>query len=118
MGMKHLERFARWQEDEPVRELLRGKERDKYTFLVLEQDPGLEEEMAKANSTTDRWKRREAWKAIAGRIARISVDVYAKYGFKPQSVAREVLGHWVLCDDFYSSERGILLDEDVDLLMW
>lgn len=117
-GIKHLERFARWQEDDPVRELLRGKEREKYTFLVLEQDPGLEEEMAKANSIADRWKRREAWRALAGRIARISVDVYAKYGFKPQSVARELFDHWVLYEGFYSSERGILLGEDADPLLW
>jgi len=117
-GIRHLERFARWQEDDPVSELLRGKEREKYTFLVLEQDPGLEEEMEKANSIADRWKRREAWRALAGRIAKISVDVYAKYGFRPQSVAREFFDHWVLCDGFYSSERGILLDEDVDPLLW
>ncbi len=74
--------------------------------------------MEKASSIADRWKRREAWRALAGRIARISVDVYAKYGFRPQSVAREVFGHWVLCDGFYASGRGILLDEDVDPLLW
>lgn len=117
-GIKHLERFARWEEDDPVSELLRGKEREQYNFLVLEQDPGLEEEMEKASSIADRWKRREAWRALAGRIARISVDVYAKYGFRPQSIAREIFGHWVLCDGFYASGRGILLDEDVDPLLW
>jgi len=74
--------------------------------------------MATANCVADRWERREAWRAIAGRIAKISVDVYAKYGFSPQSVARDVCGHWVLYDDFYSSERGIVLDEDVDPLLW
>ncbi|MCL0060636.1 CRISPR-associated helicase Cas3' [Dehalococcoidia bacterium] len=117
-GSKHLEKFARWQKDDPVRELLRGKEREKYTFLVLEQDPELEEEMANANCVDDRWERREAWRAIAGRIAKISVDVYAKYGFNPQSVARDVFGHWILYDGFYSSGRGIVLDEDVDPLLW
>ncbi len=117
-GIKHLERFEKWLTDDPVRELLRGKEREKYTFLVLGEDPGLEEEMEKANSIADRWKRREAWKALAGRIARISVDVYAKYGFRPQSIGRELFGHWVLYDGFYSSKRGILLDEDTDPLLW
>jgi CRISPR-associated endonuclease/helicase Cas3 len=117
-GIKHLERFAKWQQDDPVRELLRGEEREKYTFLVLKQDPGLGEEMSKANSIADRWERREAWRALAGRIARISVDVYAKYGFNPQTVAKELFGHWILYDDFYSSERGILLNEDVAPLLW
>jgi len=113
-GMKHLKRFARWQEDKTVRELLRGKEREKYTFLVLEQDAGLKDEMAKANKIGDRWKRREAWRAIAGRIARISIDVYAKPGFAPQDIATEYLGQWILQDGFYSPDRGLVLDDDSD----
>ena len=113
-GLKHLERFARWQKDDSVRELLRGKEREKYTFLVIEQDPGLRDEMSKANRVEDRWKRREAWRAIAGRIARISVSIYAKYGFSPQSIASECLGHWILYDGLYYSERGLVLPGDSD----
>ena len=117
-GMKHLEKFVRWQEDESVRKLLRGKERDKYTFLVLEQDAGLKDEMAKANKIEDRWKRREAWRAIAGRIAKISIDIYAKYGFNPQSIAREYLGQWILLEGFYSLERGLVLPDDSDDEAW
>jgi len=114
IGLKHLKRFARWREDDSVRELLRGKEREKYTFLVLEQDPGLKDEMAKANKIEDRWKRREAWRAIAGRIAKISVSIYAKYGFSPQNIASPHMGHWILCDGLYSSERGLVLPGDSD----
>lgn len=119
-GIKHLERFARWEVDDPIRELLRGKEREKYTFLVLEQDHGLEDEMAKANSLDDRWKRREAWRTLAGRMARISVDVYARHGFNPQSIAREYLGHWILYDGFYSPERGLVSDANANIepLIW
>ncbi len=119
-GLKHLERFARWQEGDTVRELLRGKEQEKYTFLVLEQDVGLKDEMAKANEIEDRWKRREAWRAIAGRIAKISISVYAKHGFNPQSIATEYLGQWILCDDLYSSERGLVLpgDSNDTVLIW
>jgi CRISPR-associated endonuclease/helicase Cas3 len=111
-GIKHLERFARWQEDEPIRELLRGKEREKYTFLVLEQDVGLKDEMAKANKIEDRWERREAWRAIAGRIARISIDVYAKPGFDPKDIATEYLGQWILREGLYSSDCGLVLDDN------
>jgi len=110
-GKGHLERFARWQEDESVQELLRGKEREKYTFLVLKQDAGLKNEMTKINKIEDRWKRREAWRAIAGRIAKISISIYAKHGFDPQDVAVEYLGHWILQDKFYSTERGLVLDD-------
>lgn len=113
-GTKHLERFARWQEDESIRELFRGKEREKYTFLVLEQDTDLKDEMTKANKIEDRWKRREAWRAIAGRIAKISVSVYAKHGFDPRDIATEYLGHWILRDGFYSTERGLILDDESD----
>lgn len=118
-GSRHLDRFAGWLRDDPVHEMLRGKEREKYNFLVIEQDPGLEEAMKKANGIVDRWKRREAWRALSGRIARISVDVYAKKGFNPRSIARDLFGnYWLLCDGFYSPERGILIDEEVAPLIW
>jgi len=45
LGNEHVDRFARWEEDDPVRELLRGKERKEFTFLVLEQDPNLKKDM-------------------------------------------------------------------------
>ncbi|MEA3313645.1 MAG: CRISPR-associated helicase Cas3' [Caldisericota bacterium] len=113
-GMKHLERFAKWQEDEPIKELLRGKEREKYTFLVLKQDPELKEAMVKANEIQDRWKRREAWRALSGRIAKISVNLYTKLGFDPQDIATEYLGQWILQDSFYFTERGLVLDDVSD----
>ncbi|MDY6845395.1 MAG: hypothetical protein SVW57_15060, partial [Thermodesulfobacteriota bacterium] len=109
--MEHLKKFARWEEDKSVEELLRGKEREKYTFLVIKQDPELKDEMTKANKIDDRWKRREAWRAIAGRIAKISVSVYAKRGFDPQDIATEYLGQWILQDKFYSTEQGLILDD-------
>jgi len=111
-GMEHLKKFARWEEDKSVEELLRGKEREKYTFLVIKQDPELKDEMTKANKIGDRWKRREAWRAIAGRIAKISVGVYAKHGFDPQDIATEYLGQWLLHDKFYSTDQGLVLDDD------
>ena len=114
IGLRHLERFARWQDDDPVKVLLRGKEREKYTFLVLEQDPALKDEMANVKKIKDRWKRREAWRALASRIAKISVDVYAKYNFSPRSIASEYLGHWILFDGLYSSDRGLVLPDDSD----
>ena len=112
LGKKHLDRFIRWQEDESVRELLRGKEREKHTFLVLEQDKNLEIDMKNANEIEDRWKRREAWRAIGGRIANISVSVYAKRGFSPEMIAEEYLGQWILRDGYYSSDKGLVLDKD------
>jgi len=54
--------------------------------------------MAEANEKKDRWKRREAWRSIAGSIAKVSVDVYVKPGFEPQYIATEYLGQWILRD--------------------
>ena len=108
-GNEHLNRFVRWEEDVSVRDLLRGKEREQHTFLVIEQDPSLKEEMSDANHIDDRWKRREAWRKLAGRIAEISVNLLARRGFSPQEIATEFLGHWILREGHYDSERGIML---------
>lgn len=109
-GRKHLERFARWQEDISVKELLRGKNRDQYSFLVIEQDPLLKKAMTEANNIDDRWKRREAWRSLAGRIAKISVSLFARSGFSPGEIASEFLGHWLLRNGYYDPECGIKLD--------
>jgi CRISPR-associated endonuclease/helicase Cas3 len=111
-GMEHLKKFARWEEDRTVRELLRGKDREKYTFLVIKQDPELKDAMTQATKIDNCWKRREAWRAIAGRIAKISVSVYATCKFNPQDIAVEYLGQWILHDRFYSTDRGLVLDDD------
>jgi len=115
-GGVHLKRFARWQEDLPVHELLRGKEKMQHTFLVIQQDLSLKEDMARANSEVDRWKRREAWRKLAGRIALVSVSVYARPGFRPQRIADEYLGHWILREGYYSSERGLLVEGETMIL--
>lgn len=115
-GGVHLKRFARWQEDLPVHELLRGKEKMQHTFLVIQRDPQLKEDMGRANSEVDRWKRREAWRKLAGRIALISVSVYARPGFYPQQIADEYLGHWILREGYYSSKRGLLVEGEAMIL--
>ena len=115
-GKVHLKRFARWQEDLSVHELLRGKEYIQHTFLVIEEDPPLKEDMDKANSIADRWKRREAWRRLAGRIAMVSVSIYANPHFQPQQIANEHWGHWLLREGYYSSDRGLLVEGIVAIL--
>lgn len=116
-GKIHLNRFARWQEDLAVHELLRGKERRQHTFLVIEQDPSLKEDMDRANRIADRWERREAWRKLAGRIAMVSVSIYAQPRFQPRQIADEYLGHhWLLREGYYSSDRGLLVEGTVAIL--
>ncbi len=115
-GYQHLKRFARWQDDESVQELLRGKKKIQYTFLVIQQDPSLKEAMANANRVKDRWERREAWRKMAGRIAMISVSVYAKLGFYPERIADEYLGNCLLREGYYSSDCGLLVEGETMIL--
>jgi CRISPR-associated endonuclease/helicase Cas3 len=110
-GQLHAERFAAWQEDRSVKELLRGPDREQYTFLVMDQDPRIREAMIDAEEIDDRWERREAWRKLSGRIARISVSLYARAGFRPEEIATRFLRHWVLRDGFYDADRGVTLED-------
>ena len=107
-GKEHLVRFMRWLDDDPVRELLRGKERQQFTFLVSEEDPELLQELAQASQVEDRWERREAWRALAGRIAMVSIHVFAKPGFSPRLIANEHPGDlWILRSGYYAPAGGL-----------
>lgn len=110
LGVQHLDRFARWEEDEPVQTLLR-EEREQVAFLVLEQDPTLREELEAVSKVEDRWQRREAWRKLAGRIARVSVSIYAKRGFYPEDIANHWYGHWILRKGHYDSRCGLILPD-------
>lgn len=107
-GKEHLERFRRWLDDDPVRELLRGKERQQFTFLVSKEDPDLLEDLAQASQLEERWERREAWRALAGRIAMVSIHVFAKPGFSPRQIADEHPGDlWILRSGYYAAAGGL-----------
>ncbi len=112
LGDEHVERFARWQEDFPVRTLLRGEDTEKDSFLILEQDPSLKNDMLATARIEDRWKRREAWRKLAGRIAKVTVSIYANREFTPESIASEWCGQWILNEGYYDSERGLTLPQE------
>jgi CRISPR-associated endonuclease/helicase Cas3 len=116
VGMEHLKRFARWQDDEPVLELLRGKERQQITFLVLGEDPGLREAMVNANKIEDRWQRREAWRKLSGRIATVSVSIFASFQFRPESIAEYWMGHYILFPGYYSPQKGLQVEGETMIL--
>ena len=110
-GKKHLEKFMRWEDDDPVRELLRGKERQQFTFLVSEEDPELLEDLARASQVEDRWERREVWRALAGRIAMVSIHIFAKPGFSPRQIANEHPGDlWILRSGYYAPAGGLNIE--------
>lgn len=109
-GYDHLVRFAYWQNDITVEELLRGKEINQYTFLVLEEDPGIREAISNVLSIVDHWSRREGWRKLSSRLALVSVSIFAKPGFNPASIATKFAGQWILRDGYYASDRGLIVE--------
>jgi CRISPR-associated endonuclease/helicase Cas3 len=107
-GRVHLDRFARWRDDTPIHELLRGEQREQHTFVV--GNPCLLKAMENAAAVPDRWDRREAWRKLAGKIAAVSVSIYARPRFRAESIAAEHWGRWVLKPGFYDPERGLTVE--------
>jgi CRISPR-associated endonuclease/helicase Cas3 len=108
-GEQWLQDFAYWRECEPIREILRGKEIEEYEFLVIKQDPGLLEEMQAADAIENRWQQREAWRKLAGRIAQITIRIRATSKFHPGWYGEPYHNYWLLCDSYYETETGIVI---------
>ena len=114
IGKDITKRFAYWHDIPPVNELLRGKERKKYDFIVADEAPGLVEKIKFALKIDDRWERRRALRAIAGEISKVTVSVWATPKFCPDDVAMPISGShfWVLEGRFYDKARGLLFSEN------
>jgi CRISPR-associated endonuclease/helicase Cas3 len=103
--------YARWEEMPSVQELLRGKENLQYRFIVIEQDPELKGEMEEALAISERWERRRALRNLVGRIARISVSVYANGKFNQADIAQPIGSEWLLDEGLYEYGRGLVLPD-------
>lgn len=112
-GKDITENFAYWRKIPSVRELLRGKEREKYEFIVAKEDPGLIDAIAEAHNIEDRWEKRRAIRKLAGRIGRVTISVNAKRGWEPDDFADSCGPFWILRDEYYKSDRGLVLPESV-----
>lgn len=75
----------------------------------MEQDAELEYDILQVTKIGNQFERREGWRKLAGRIARISVSLWAKQGFKPESIANECHGQWILRQGYYASSQGLLV---------
>ena len=126
-GGKAAEDWARWREpDASVRELLRGAERPQVTFVVTERDPGLADALDAARAVVGRWARRRALRALAGRLARVSVSVYARPDFKPADYGdpfppdakRDDAWFWLLKPGQYKPATGIEFRATDDAGAW
>ena len=124
-GTKTAADWAYWREpDKSARELLRGPERPQVTFVAAERDPKLRAELQDAWDVPDRWDRRRALRALAGRVAKVSVSIYADktksydaYG-DPFPATADEPWFWLLEPGRYSPETGIDLGPDADASAW
>jgi CRISPR-associated endonuclease/helicase Cas3 len=112
LGESLTRKFARWEEIPNVHELLRGKKGVQHSFVVIEIDPGLEQELIEVSTIEDRWERKRALRSLSSRLASISVSVYVPPSFVPERYSNlDATGNfWLLKAGFYDSQRGIDLD--------
>jgi CRISPR-associated endonuclease/helicase Cas3 len=124
LGFRHTRNWASLAEEQPdVRTLLRGERDRQVQLIVAERDEGdLPTDIEEALEMADRWERRRALRKLAGRIARVSVSVWARKGWRPEDVANPLgrydssrpLDHpwWIVRPGNYDPEAGLSLEGD------
>ena len=112
LGESLTMKFARWEEIPNVHELLRGKKGEQHSFVVIELDSGLEQELMNVSTIEDRWEKKRALRSLSSRLACISVSVYVQSNFAPERYANlDATGNfWLLRAGFYDLQRGLDLD--------
>lgn len=106
--------FAYWKEMPDVHELLRGKDRQQVSFLILQDEMAarLRSGIADALDVPDRWERRTGLRRLAGDIQLRTVSVYARSDLHPEEFADPVGPFWVLRAGWYTPESGLDLKLD------
>ena len=110
LGRNYTKDWAYFNEHIEVSKLLRGKQDNQYQFIVAERDKGADDLIQAVKATfdiEDRWAKRRALRKLAPRIALVTVSIWGRQGFKPESVAYPVGGFWFLRDGFYDEKRGL-----------
>lgn len=128
LGAELTRKWATYQESLNISHLLRGEQTGQVQLIVPHRDEegGLEEAIREALNLPDRWERRRALRKLAGRIARVTVTVWAKKGFDPGHLADPLeprraranpleYSWWMVRPERYDPERGILLEGEVFL---
>ena len=111
LGKSYIHNFSYWMEYESIKTVLRGKEVDKYEFVLLHKDEELRNKISEINEIEDIWERKEKWKRISGRIAGVSLSVIAKKNFSPEEVSEYFCGLWILEPEYYKHDIGFVNPE-------
>lgn len=110
LGNQLAHDWAQWKPVD-VQKILRG-DLEKLEFIVLSQDPDLEHDIESALKIEEKWSRKRAIQALSGRIAKISLSVWAHQGLNPTKVARQVGYWWALFPHNYVAYEGLVHPDD------
>lgn len=126
-GRQHTLNWASLSEKQPdIRRLLRGEHDRQVQLIVAERDEGnLQAGIEEALDVPDRWERRRALQQLSGRIAQVTVSVWARENWHPGQIAYPIgnydpsapLRHpwWIVHPGNYSPETGLNMEGDVFL---
>lgn len=118
-GRQHTFNWASLSDEQPdVRKLLRGERNRQVQLIVAERDEeNLQADIEEALDISDRWERRRTLRSLAGRVAQVTVSVWAKKDWHPGEVAypignydpSEPLRHpwWIVRPDNYDPATGL-----------
>ncbi len=122
-GESYTRAFATFEEQLEVGSLLRGEQAHKMELIVASRDPDgdLVEAIRAALAVSPRFMRRRALHKLAGRIAVVTVSVWVRDGWRPETIADPLMPEWyrgqgtdypwwIVRPDCYDPERGIVMD--------
>jgi CRISPR-associated endonuclease/helicase Cas3 len=120
LGEAFTRAWAYWEDSAAVRSLLRGDRTRQVTFVVIERDPELVPLLDEVAEIDDRWEKRRALRRLAGRIARVSVSLYARPTMDPADYAcLDPTGRfWLLRPGYYHPATGLQLARPEEEESW
>ena len=126
LGFRHTRSWASLAEEQPdIRTLLRGERDRQVRLIVAERDEGdLRSDLEETLEIVDRWERRRALKKLAGRIARVTVSVWARSDWHPGEIAEPIGNYrpdepywrhpwWIVRPGNYDPKTGLRLEGDI-----
>jgi CRISPR-associated endonuclease/helicase Cas3 len=113
-GTKNAEKWAYWDEKLNIKKLLRN-DNDKYNFIVVSQDSPqtdekpLRDSLLEALEIKDIWKKKRKIRSLQGRIAKLTISVWANGNILPEVIAEPMGCYYLLKDTYYIPGKGLNL---------
>jgi len=117
-GLVYAENWAYWKNEFNVKKLLRGDSDDKYNFIVVSQDKELRNDLLKAFEVEDRWERKRKIRSLKGRIAKVTVSVWANKNIYPEEISESLGSFYLLDEEYYIEGKGIDIGSDKSIIIF